>query len=497
MNDDTIRTSHIMSAASQAKQQLLNALAKYKTPHKAMTKKARMTTAKSTSTTSKKAKPIVATTMASKKEKPIVITNVSEGLPEELTGIISTDNVSNTIESKQCASIRSNEEPHLQCLMTAKNNKYCAIHLLQKHITDYDSIDNEMNDILDRDKRMFSNDKSDKSSTAPVETQNLITKKINLQEIDRTAKYSLRLHPERDPKSSTEKSVLKEQKVTTVINSHNENEDNLEIKLLILVNDDEYSKKIPELIGPVFDNIILSEDEHDPVTMDPIWTWINGVKIPAAVNKYYLFSYEDSKQKIRCITIFTLYDMLQSNDYKHPITMEEIPKEAIDRAKELIDIYSTKIGLFNQDETNLSAEFKLKNRITKLFKQFHIHSIYLEESWFTSITDENQLYKIITETEKLVSNNIKSINPDLHNFKIFQKKQIMKSKKKGKMSKMSNDEDDNLIMLQEYIVSEWEKLISAADNSQNQIPIWILVSGLSFVVPEIKQKYPNLEIMLG
>ena len=78
-------------------------------------------------------------------------------------------------------------------------------------------------------------------------------------------------------------------------------------------------------------------------------------------------------------------------------------------------------------------------------------------------------------------------------------KQIPKYIKKSKASKAvnnENDEDDSIISLQEYIVTEWEKLIQAADTPQNQIPIWILASGLSFVVPEVKQKFPDLEVML-
>lgn len=374
--------------------------------------------------------------------------------------------------SKRCASIRSSEEPQFQCLMNTKNGeKYCPLHLVQEIKMDYvhaEEIETRIN-----------TDMENKIITNQIFREVAITEDIK--------------HKPLLPKSIPKKSITyHEQKVSTVTTTHQENEDDLEIKLLILVNDDEYCDTIPDLIGPVFSDITLSEDDQDPVTFDEIWILKDGIKIPANVNKYYLFSYKDSKDKIRCLTIFTIYDMINENNLIHPITMEEIPSDDIERAKKLIDIYQTKLRLFSED-IEVTPELKLKSRLTKLFNQFHIHSIYLEEKWLFSIANMDHLYKIIRETERLISNNIKSINPNLHGFKIFQKKNPKKSSHSKKKFKYN---EENVFELHEYIVSEWEKLIQAADNPQNQIPIWILASGLSFVVPEVKQKYPDLEIML-
>ena len=386
----------------------------------------------------------------------------------------------------KCASIRSCEEPQLRCLLNAKpGEKYCPLHLSQKKIIDYNFVDD---DILDRDEKMIP------ANTTTV--INPIIRKIDLSIVTKpkTAAFATK------KESTKSEKILHEQKTSTLENCHKENEDDLEVKLLILVNDEDYADKISKLIGPVFNDITLSEDQQDPVTFDPIWEMNSeGKKVPALVNKYYLFSYKDSKDKIRCLTVFTIYNMVQNNDFMHPFSTEAMPTEDIERAKELIQLYSTKLGLFKeQDSSNISPEFRIKSRMTKLFKQFHVHSIYFEENWLTSITDKNKLYKIISETEKFVSNNLATINPNLHGFKVFQKKQKKKYVPKYAKSKVPNDdeEDDSIIGLQEYIVGEWEKLIQAADTPQNQIPIWIIASGLSFVVPEIKQKYPDLEIML-
>ena len=384
------------------------------------------------------------------------------------------------LNNKQiCASIRNSNEPHLRCLMLTKNNnKYCPIHLSQKKIIDFYWVDD---DILERDVKIMESN---------VDTTNSIIRKLSFDEQD-NKKQSVTIKTKQ-----INNSIMYEHKVSTIENSNKETEDELEIKLLILVNDEEYSDKIPELIGPVFNDVTLSEDDQDPVTYDEIWILRNGVRIPASINKYYLFSYQDSKNKIRCLTIFTIYDMIQENNFIHPVTTEQIPDSDIDRAKKLIDLYQTKIGLFRENDLNLSPEFKLKNRLAKLFKQFHIHSIYFEEDWLLSINNKSNLYKIIKETEKIVSNNIKSINSTLHNFKIFQRKETIKPIKPNKKTKETDDDNDSILNLQEYIVDEWEKIIKAADSPQNQIPIWILASGLSFVVPQVKQKYPDLEIML-
>lgn len=398
---------------------------------------------------------------------------------------------------KICQSIRSPEESHLRCLMKTKNDsKYCAIHLAQKNIIDFVPMNITDEDVTEEKDKIFESTdckidckidcKTDCKITNPVirkmSLDDIIKPKIvpllpDAETVKMPKKYGTKC------KVGTKKSLtFHEQKVSTIDSSYKENEEDLEIKLLILANDDEYYDIIGKLIGPVFHDITLSEDDQDPVTLDPIWIRNEKhEKIPASVNKYYLFSYIDSKDKIRCLTIFTIYNMINNDNYIHPITMEPIPEKDILRAKKLIFLYSTKIGLFKEDDSCRSSEFKLKNRIIQLFKKFEIHNIYLEDKWFTSVTNKKNLYKIIKETRELIKNNIKSINPHITSLPIFLDLPINPNR--------------TYIEIQQYIVEQWEKLIEASDTPQNQIPIWILVSGLSFVVPEIKQKFPDLEII--
>ena len=372
-----------------------------------------------------------------------------------------------------CGSVRSSEEPHSKCLLRAKKGqRYCPLHLSQKTIIDFamDEGDDEVETI-----KVVKTHPLTKTICLDTEPKGVVAPPTSAACIQKKSSSTDTL--------SKSNATMVEQKESTVEKFCQENDEELEIKLLILANDEEYIGKIGELIGPVFLDPTLSEDDTDPVTMDPIWVLDGRCRVPASINKYCLFSYLDSKSKIRCFTIFTMYNMIQNNDYVHPRSLEPIPPKDILRAKELVNIYSTKIGLFKK-RNDLSPEFTLRNRIGELFKRFEIHSIYFEDKWLMDIDTMAKLDKIIDETQKFVSGNISSINPTLHKLDLFKRNY---KRKKGTV---------DLLASKKYIVDEWEKLINASSSPQNQIPIWILACGLCSVVPEIKVKYPNLEIMI-
>lgn len=402
-----------------------------------------------------------------------------------------------------CQSIRSPSEPHVQCLFRAKPGKnYCGLHLSYANITDYSkaawtNVTNTKPTIIKEEPNpIYSHVVLSESnpSLTPFKPPTSLSKRIPANQCP-IKKYPIKKYPIN--KSSTPK----EQQTKTIIDTHQTNENELEVKLLIMINDDESAEKIAKLIGPCFNNITLSEDEEDPVTMDKIWEWVDGVKVGTSINKYYLFSYVDSKNKIRCMTVFTLNDLLQSGDPTHPITTEPIPEPDIIRARELIDLYATKLNLFEaQSDIILSPIYRLKNKIGILFKKFHALSIFFEEEWLTSITSEDKLFRIITETKRLVNNNIRSINVRATHIDIFSnvpKRAILVRVKKPIKYDLEDDETNtDHTSLKEYIVDGWDKLIKSADNENNQIPIWIIAHGLSYVVPAVKMKYPDLELMI-
>ena len=381
-------------------------------------------------------------------------------------------------KNKQCQSIRNIEQPYLQCLLTAKSgsdHKYCAIHLSQTKIVDYIPMYNEHD--LDDDFRQIDMVNNDIIKKVDIDQKIVMDKSSTLTQVNVKSNPNIKLNTI---------DTLHEQKESTVNQNYKETEDDLEIKLLILINN-EYGDKIATLVGPVFNDVTLSEDDIDPVTFDPIWTIENGIRVPASINKYYLFSYLDCQNKVRCLTIFTVYNMILDNNPIHPKTGEQIPYDDIVRAKELINFYQEKIQLFSNDDTS-SPEYKLKNKIINLFKKFHNHNIYFEDSWILNLDKITDLQKIISETKKLVFSNLRSINPILSKTDLFDKYATNKFK--------CNNYDD-LFEIKSYIVDEWAKLINLADNNENQLPVWILAAGLSTVVPDIKQKYPSIDYMMS
>lgn len=385
-----------------------------------------------------------------------------------------------TYTSVLCKSIKSTNESHTQCLFQAMpGKKYCILHSSYCTTTDYVNsskmivTDNQPNNII-------------------VEEVNPILSTIILH--SGTNAHNSSPETESIKSRSIALPILKEQQNKTVSDIYQTNENDLEVKLLIMINDDECLEKIIRLIGPVFNDITLSEDQEDPWTMDIIWTQNNGVRTATDINKYYLFSYFDSDKKIRCLTVFTLHTMVVKDDFTHPLTMETIPKKDIIRAKELIDMYTVKLNLFKgQVDSVLSPEYNLKNKISKLFKRFHRNSIYFEEDWLININDEDKLLKIIRETDRLVKNNIQSINSSIKNLDLFAdlpKKNINKEKL------TDTEKLSDLIILKECICDNWEKMVKLADSELNQLPIWIIAHSLSPFVPEIKNKFENLELML-
>lgn len=383
----------------------------------------------------------------------------------------------------RCISIASRNEPNRQCQLLAVNgNTYCALHLSQAKKVDFDKTIHERDEFnivntpvepkkpkLDLCTLVYDEETGTKKYVYNEIINRVQRTNATVKKVDESAKKPM-------PKHSSTMS----QKI------HQDAEDNLKIKLLVLVNDTEYSEIIPALIGPVFHDVTISDDDQDAITFDTIWFTKSGTRVPGPLSKYYLFSYRDSSNKIRCFTVFSIYEMVQTSNFVHPLTGEEMQPADIERAKKLVDIYNQNIGLFSAgSEVSQSFEDRLTNRITQLFKQFHVHSIFLEEKWLTDIASQKHLDKVIQETGNLVSNARDLIGPNCPAF----------FKKKPNFAK--NESELTIINCTKvYIVDEWEKMISFAANPQNQIPIWIIASGLSFIIPAVKQKFPSLEIML-
>lgn len=401
-----------------------------------------------------------------------------------------------------CRSTRSPTESYLQCLFTAvPDENYCALHQSYANNTDYINCNNKY---LENELRIDTLSVSRTTNGVEI-LKNTITKLEKepnpiyyLHELDTViAKPTNKIY-------TKPTQTLPEQKIKTVSENYQTNELDLEVKLLIMINDITCADILPGLIGPVFDDVTLSEDQGDPVSMDKFWEFEDNVKISTeSINKYYLFSYRDSRRKVRCFTVFTLYDMCISENFVHPITTEPISEEDVTRGKELIKLYSTKLNLFNTHGTiTMGSEYKLKNKVGQLFNQFHAHSIFFDESWLISITEDDKLYTVIRETSRLVESNITHINPKLRSIQDIFKESVPKcvyQKGKGKTNYVeveTKEKQEFTHILKEYLLRYWEELFKASSKN-NQYPIWIIGLALSAVNPQVKDKFPGLDSMLG
>ena len=403
--------------------------------------------------------------------------NVDEKLaPETLTSQSTPASV--PIDTK-CKSIRSKSESHLRCtLRAAPDSDFCPLHEINP-ISYIPSLADTAVNTLMADEQAYVN-----PSDRVVRVSDVKKEKLTL--------FGLKTAVKKSEGNSKITSSSSDKKVSTLNDNFIENEEQLEVKLLILTN--EYSDQLKELIGPVYDSLLLSEDDTDPISGDEIWTYEDGEKVPGTINKFYLFSYLDSNSKIRCFTVFTLKMILDKNDYKHPFSSEPIPESEIARGKRLVDFYHEKIDLFNETPCNSSPEFILENRIIKLFKTFEAkHTIFFERSWLLNMNSLDSLKKVIVETEKILRNNLQAIVTDRAiSSDIFATSM--------NISKISNIQR-NPFSYKEYIVESWEFLISKTCGgdltSPNQAAIWMIALGLLPLVPEIETKFPGIRLMLN
>lgn len=349
----------------------------------------------------------------------------------------------------QCKSVYSLTDRHTQCKLFSENDKYCVLHNNKDIKIDYKP-ENEL--------------KNYRISKKPVSYINVLSPNIinNITMPDSFFKN----------KSKVEK--INSSYFAKAFETH---ECDLRIKLIILDKEHKADDTLAHLIGPVFYNILDSVDDIDPVTFDTFWKVVDNKKIDVYKNRYFLFSYFDNSNRLRCLTIFTLYDMYKNNQYIHPITCEELSQDNITRAEKLISIYTNELNLFslmNIDSDN-TPEVNLENKTTSLFSSFNKYNIYFEDNWFLKISSINNLKKILSESIILIKNNLSD-----------NKEVIEVVNKKLKL------DNSDVINTKLEILSLWEDVVNLIDLTKNQLPVWIIGYVLSMFEKDILLKYPTI-----
>ena len=232
-----------------------------------------------------------------------------------------------------------------------------------------------------------------------------------------------------------------------------------DIKMMIFKNSIKKIDQYYDLIGPVYNDLTVSEDNSDPISMETFWKIIDGKKVVLHTETFDLFSYKDKDGMVRCLTIQTLCDM--KDNLIHPLTGEEFPDEAKERAKKLIKIYTDVVLIDNIDIPEKSL---LESKIVELFQELNIIGISLDSQIFVQLSDI-QLANFVENFKKLTKNNIS-------NEFIF----------KNSFDKMIILDD-----LKEFITIHKKTHL-------HQIACWLIVSALHVVSQEVRAKYPDIKI---
>lgn len=205
--------------------------------------------------------------------------------------------------------------------------------------------------------------------------------------------------------------------------------------------------------------IMETVDSSDPISLIDFWTEENGIRKIVYKNINNLVFYIDSSKKIRCFEKESLSYILGYGKKIHPITGENIPENVFE------NIVPLKI-IEDQDKT-------IENITFDVFQLFNNSSIFIDHQLFLNLNKE-QLLKLYYEMKEFYNNNI-PIDQIINNVFNLQKKDLIKK---------------NIDEIRKYILNNMKILLEC--NINKYMIINILVGGLSIVINEIKELYPDL-----
>jgi hypothetical protein len=216
-------------------------------------------------------------------------------------------------------------------------------------------------------------------------------------------------------------------------------------------------------------NLYLLEtiDNKDPISLNEFWIEENSEKIIVYKNIDNLVFYRDLQNIIRCFEKESIEYMLGYNIKNHPITGEELPKYLFD------NINSKKIV---EDKEKTVTELALD-----VFQLFSNISFFIDSNLFLDLTNES-LLKLYSEIKDFYC----------ENFTEEQKNNISNN-----VFKLKKKEYANIIReeKQRYILENMKILLSVNSVEYKYMINYILVGGLTLVIPEVKELYPDFSFV--
>jgi hypothetical protein len=285
------------------------------------------------------------------------------------------------------------------------------------------------------------------------------------------------------PKLKQKRKAFGENIASNVIQTLEMAKDLVNMKFLILCNDDEYLAVLKKFVGPIYDDVTLAANETDPLTFDQIWEYNeSGAKVACEIPGWQLFSYMCTIENVmKCVTIDTLHDVFDLNLHKSEDLGIFMSDDDKNRASDLTEWYAEVLDYFSTRKLEVSPELAFHNRLVALFSKFKDNTTCFEESWLENISNPKDLKTIVEQNYNIIRNNIALITSDPRGSTLFNAKLPCTTP---------------ILTYKIYIVEQWETMISLAA-PDNQYPRWIIALTLSKVVPGILKKYPSIKYILG
>ena len=217
-----------------------------------------------------------------------------------------------------------------------------------------------------------------------------------------------------------------------------------------------FEKKYNEYFPNMYSYIDSIED-RDPISLEIFWIEEKGIKKMIYKNLNDLYIYRENNI-VHCFELSSLQYMKQYNIYYHPITMDTLPQYIFDNIT------------INIIEKQISIENKAKN----IFNLLSNISIFIDSIHFLKLKDK-MVDKLYYETYSFYQENIIEITKlEVNTFNI---KPCEFYKKQNKYN----------IILDCY----YQLLTTNIENIKYMV-CYIIVGGLSTVIPVVKKLYPDI-----
>jgi hypothetical protein len=223
-------------------------------------------------------------------------------------------------------------------------------------------------------------------------------------------------------------------------------------------------------IYKLYDNIDIKKlyiletiDDKDPISLVDFWIIENDKKKIVYEDYENLIFYKDTNNKIRCFEKSSIEYMMGYKIKLHPITNDILPEEIFQ------NINPKKI---------INDEDKSIEDITmEVFQLFSNNSFFIDYVLFLDLSKE-QLLTLYYEIGDFYK----------HNFNDEQKRNISNN-----IFKLSKEqlEAKNIIDIQKYILHNMKILLEVNIDEYKIMINYILIGGLSIVIPLVKELYPD------